>query len=96
MHSFDSRALMKRFTVLARAFIGGRRFLAKIMHAAMNVGMFLFEVHAAAFDYHLRHLRGSCIVKIDQRLAVHGLTQHGKVRANALDIPGTVLAGLFQ
>ena len=78
--------------LLARAFVSGGRFLAQVMNAAMNIGMFVFEINAATIDYHLRHLRGSSIVEIDQRLAVHRLAQHRKVCADALDIQPVAVA----
>jgi hypothetical protein len=42
--------------LLARAFVGGRGFLAEIVDAAMNVRVFLFEINAASIDDDLRHL----------------------------------------
>ena len=79
--------------LLARAFVGRRRLLAEVVNAAMNVGMFVFEIDAAAIDYHLRHLRRRGVVEIDERLAVNGLAQHGKILANALDVK--TCAGAF-
>ena len=43
--------------LFASAFVSGRRFHAEIVHAAMNVRMFLGDVLRAAFDYHRRYLR---------------------------------------
>src|SRR5882672_12870144 len=51
--------------LLARTFVSGRRLLAQIVNAAMNVGMLVFEIDAAAIDYHLRDLRRGGVVEID-------------------------------
>jgi hypothetical protein len=53
------------------------------MNAAMNVGMFVFEINTAAVDYNLRHLRRCGVVKIDEGLAVNDLAKHGKVFPDA-------------
>jgi hypothetical protein len=49
--------------------------------------MFLLEINAAAIDDYLRHLRRGGVVEIYERLAVDSLLQHGKVSANAFDVP---------
>ena len=61
------------------------------MNAAMNVGMLVFEIHAAAVDYDLRYLRGSRIVQVNQGLAIYDLTKHGEIFADS----GHVKAGLY-
>jgi hypothetical protein len=66
------------------------------MNAAMNVGMFVFEINAATVDYDLRDLRRCGVVEIDEGLTVHCLTQDGKVRPDSLNIPlGTPSRGGF-
>src|SRR5262249_15937927 len=72
---------------LTRAFVCSGCFLAQVMNAAMNIGVLLFEIDATAIDDDLWHLRRSGVVEINQRLAVYGLLQHGKVSANALNVP---------
>src|SRR5205823_4362703 len=81
---------------LARAFVGGRRFHAEIVHAAMNVRVFLLDVLRAAFNHHHGHLRGRGVVEIDQRLAVDSLAQHWKVFANTLDVPAVAGFGQYR
>ena len=49
----------------------------------MNVGMFVFEINAAAVDDNLGHLRRSTIVEIHERLTIDDLAKHGKVFPNA-------------
>ena len=79
-----------------RAFVGGRRFHAEIVHAAMNVRMFLLDVLRAALNYHHRDLRGRGIVEIDQRLAVDGLAQYGKVFAYTFNVPAVAGFGKYR
>src|SRR6185295_4922211 len=74
--------------LFARAFVGGSRFLAQVMNAAVNVRVFLFDIDTAAIDDHLRYLRRRRVVEIDKWFAVDSLLQDWEVSANAFDIPG--------
>ena len=72
------------FHFFTRAFVGGGRFLAQVMNAAMDVRVLLFEINAAAIDDYLRHLRRGGVVEIDQRFAIDRFVarrenQHGFV-----------------
>src|SRR5882672_4694704 len=58
--------------------------------------MFLLEIGAATIDDNLRDLRGSAVIQIDQRLAIHRLVQHRKFSANTLNIPVSAWSGLFS
>src|SRR5882672_11378586 len=77
----------KPLYLFARAFICSRSPLAQVMHAPVDVGMFLFQITTAAIDDNLRHLRRRCVVEINQRSAVNMLAQHREILAHALHIP---------
>jgi hypothetical protein len=55
----------------------------------MDVGMFIFEIDAAAVDYNLWHLGGRGVIEVYKWLSVYRLPQHGKIRADAVDVPPT-------
>src|SRR6266516_1024257 len=75
------------FDLFAGAFVSSGGLHAQIVDAAMNVGMFVLEIGAAALDHDLRHLRRRSVVEIHQRLPVYSLSQHREVFADAIDVP---------
>jgi hypothetical protein len=72
--------------LLARALVGRRRALAEVVDAAVDVRVLLAQILRAALDDDLRHLRRRGVVEVDERLAVHGLAEHGEVGAHALHV----------
>ena len=74
-------------------FIFGRGLLAERVQAAMNVGVIFTVVTGQRLDNPGRFLRGRGVVEIDQRLAAHGLLQHGKIRADRLKVKCAGLVG---
>ena len=60
------------------------------MQAAVHVGVLLGIGLVEAVEHGLRLLRRGGVVEIDQRLAVDLHRQRGEVRADAVDVEGTV------
>lgn len=67
-------------------FVSLGRPLAKLMHAAVDIGAIHFvELHDGVDDG-ARFLRGSGIIEVDERLAVNGLLEDGEILADPLDV----------
>src|SRR5437763_8405988 len=82
--------------LLARALVCGGRTLAQVVDAAVYVRVLLAQVLAPTLDDDARDLRRGGVVEVDERLAVDGLPQNGKVLAHALNVPTTCRPLLFD
>jgi len=75
---------------LARALVGLGCFVGEIMQATVYVGVLLGIGLVDAVEHRLRLLRRGRVVEIDQRLAVDLHRQRREVRADAVDVEGSV------
>ena len=77
-------------------FVGVSSPLAEGVHAAVDIGVFVGVVVDQRVDDRLGFLAGGGVVQIDQRLAVDGLLQDGKVRPDAGRVEGNGGSGHFR
>ncbi len=77
----------------ARLFVGLRGALAKLMHAAVDVGAIHFVELDDGVDDGARLLRGGGVIEIDERLAVDGLLEDGEILADLLDVESGMRPG---
>ena len=68
---FGRRGIQEGLHRAARGFMLPRGKFGEEMHAAVDVGVFVFVIVAEGVDHHLRLLRGSRVVQIHERLAAN-------------------------
>ena len=71
---------------LASMFVGLSRLLAQVMHPTVNIAVLVQVIVTLTVDDAQGLLRGGCIVKIDQGLAIDLLVEDGELRPYFVDV----------
>ena len=85
-HLAAARAVQKSGQRIAGGLEAPRGTIGERVRPAMHIGMLAAVVVRYGVDNGVRFLCGGGIIEVDQRLAVHRLSENGEVRAHALGV----------